>query len=82
MFRWDMTVSPIPKGIPSLNMGDYRPIAVLPAPSKIIERIVYNQLVYYLESNGLLDDLQHGFHKDHSTASAVMEFPISIQEYE
>ena len=67
------TVSPIPKGPPSLSMGDYRPISVLPAPSKVIERIVYNQLVYYLESNCLLDVRQHGFRKDHSTVSAIME---------
>ena len=54
-------------------MGDYRPISVLPAPSKVIERLVYNQLVYYLECNGLLDNRQHGFRKDHSTATAILE---------
>ena len=67
------TVSPIPKGSPSLSMGDYRPISVLPAPSKIIERLVYNQLVYYLECNRLLDRRQHGFRKNHSTATAIIE---------
>ena len=51
------TVTPIPKGTPTLNMGDYRPISVLPAPSKIIERVVYNQLIYYLECKGLLDNI-------------------------
>ena len=54
------TVSPIPKGIPSLQLGDYRPVSVLPAPSKVIERLVYNQLIYYLETNCLLDGRQHG----------------------
>ena len=66
-------VSPIPKGLPSLNPGDYRPVSVLPAPSKVMERIVYNQLIYYLETNCLLDGRQHGFRKGHSTATAVME---------
>ena len=38
--QWKVgTVSPIPKGSPSLNMDDYRPISVLPAPSKVIERL-------------------------------------------
>ena len=44
---------------PTLNIGDYRPISVLPAPTKIIERLVYNQLVYYLECYLLLDRRQH-----------------------
>ena len=56
-----------------MNPGDYRPISVLPAPSKVIERIVYNQIVYFFESHGLLDNRQHGFRKEHSTASAVFE---------
>ena len=72
--QWKVgTVTPIPKGAPSLNMGDYRPISVLPAPSKVIERLVYNQLVYYLECNILLDKRQHGFRKNHSTVTAIIE---------
>ena len=72
--QWKVgTVTPIPKGSPSLNMGDYRPISVLPAPSKIIERLVYNRLVYYLECNMLLDRRQHGFRKNHSTVTAIIE---------
>ena len=67
------TVSPIPKNGLSHAMSDYRPISVLPSPSKIIERAVYNQLIYHLESHGLLDGRQHGFRKDHSTCTAIFE---------
>ena len=42
-----------------------------PRPSKIMERAIYNQIIYHLESYGLLDGRQHGFRKDHSTSSAV-----------
>ena len=73
-------VTPIQKGTPSLRMGDYRPVSVLPAPSKVMERLVYNQLVYYLETNCLLDGRQHGFRKGHSTASAVMEVTQFLYE--
>ena len=60
--KWTVgTISPVPKKVISHAMVDYRPISVLPAPSKIIERAVYNQLVYHLESYGLLDHRQHGF---------------------
>ena len=65
------TITPIPKSGQSKHMVDYRPISVLPAPSKIIERAVYNQIVYHLESCGLLDGRQHGFRRDHSTSSAI-----------
>ena len=67
------TVSPIPKNGNSQSMSDYRPISVLPSPSKIIERAVYNQLIYHLESHGMLDWRQHGFRKDHSTCTAIFE---------
>ena len=72
--KWKVgTISPIPKNGNSHAMSDYRPISVLPTPSKIIERAVYNQLIYHLESHGLLDHRQHGFRRDHSTCSAIFE---------
>ena len=67
------TITPVPKNGPSYNVSDYRPISGLPAPSKLIERAVYNQLVYHLETYGLLDNRQHGFRRDHSTATALFE---------
>ena len=44
--------------------GNYRPISVLPAISKIMERILYNQLYSYLTKFELLSDSQYGFRKD------------------
>ena len=64
-------VTPIPKTAASHYTINYRPISVLPAPSKIIERAVYNQIVYHLETYGLLDCRQHGFRRGHSTCSAI-----------
>ena len=66
-------ITPIPKVTPAQYPVDYRPISVLPATSKILERAVHDQLVYFLESHGLLDHRQHGFRKDHSTLSAIYE---------
>ena len=67
------TISLIPKKGLSQKVTDYWPVSVLPAPSKIIERAVYNQIVYHLESHRLLDRRQHGFRKDHSTSTAISE---------
>ena len=63
-------ITPIPKTVPSISPDDFRSISVLSAPSKVLERAVYNQLVYFLETNGLLDNRQHGFRKEFSTSSA------------
>ena len=53
--------------------GNYRPISVLPAISKIIERILYNQIYVYLTQFELLNDCQFGFRKFHSTATALLD---------
>ena len=52
---------------------NYRPVALLAITSKILERVVYNQIIKYLEENGLLHPSHHGFRKDHSTATALLE---------
>ena len=53
--------------------GNYRPISVLPAISKIMERILYNQLYDYLTENELLSEHQFGFRKFHSTSTALLD---------
>ena len=53
--------------------GNYRPISVLPAISKIMERILYDQLYSYLKKFELLSDSQFGFRKFHSKASALLD---------
>ena len=64
------------KIIPVFKSGDpaildnYRPITVVPALSKVIEKIVYNQLSQYLEKNGLLCP-RHFFRHGRSTQHAV-----------
>ena len=51
---------------------NYRPISVLPAISKICERVVYDQLYRYLNSNGLLTKNQSGFRSLHSTVTSLL----------
>ena len=53
--------------------GNYRPISVLPAISKIMERILYTQLYEYLSANNILSEHQFGFKKFHSTATALLD---------
>ena len=64
-------VTPIPKGKVSAEPSDTRPISLLPAIMKVVERIVQSQLTGYLEQNDLLADAQHGYRKHRSTESAL-----------
>ena len=53
--------------------GNYRPISVLPAISKIMERILHDQLYNYLTKFDLFSDTECGFRKFHSTAGALLD---------
>ena len=44
-------VTPVHKGGDKTIMNNYQPISTLPVLSKVIERIVHNQLTYHMESN-------------------------------
>ena len=61
-------------------METYRPILVLPVLSKVVERIVHQQLYDYLEKNKLLYRRQFGFRKGSSTQHAVTLFSESIRK--
>ena len=45
-------VTAMPRGRQSLNPSDWRPISVIPMPSKLLER----ELVYHFECNNDLDE--------------------------
>ena len=64
-------VIPIYKKGYSFNMSNYRPISILHSISKIIERIVFNQLNTYLHKHQLLNTNQYGFRSKHSTELAA-----------
>ena len=61
----------IKSGLTSL-FTNYRPVSVLPAFSKILEKLVYNRLVKYLEKYDILSSNQYGFRKNHSTFHALV----------
>ena len=57
------------KGDPTL-IEHYRPISLLPAISKIFQRVIFNQMNDYFTLNNLFCDKQYGFRKYHSTELA------------
>ena len=52
---------------------NYRPVSVLPAFSKFLERIVYKRLDSFLNRYKILSCNQYGFRKNHSTAYALIQ---------
>ena len=49
----------------------YRPISNLPVLSKLLERLVCEQLVTYLRDNGLLPERQLAYRRYHSTETVM-----------
>lgn len=54
-------------------VNNYRPIAVLPVLSKIMEKIINKQLVNYLHKYNYIAKNQYGFKKGVSTEDAVLD---------
>ena len=52
---------------------NYRPISLLPAISKIFQRVIYNQLTKHFQNNKLFFSSQYGFRKEHCTELACIE---------
>ena len=68
------------KGNRSL-FNNYRPVSLLPCISKVIERVIFNQLYTYFTENNLLCANQYGFRKKHSTELAGIELVDHIANY-
>ena len=56
-----------------LLINNYCPISVLPFLWKILEKLMYNRLLHYLNVNNILIDNQYGFWKGHSTSMALIQ---------
>ena len=68
--KWKIAkVTPIPKDGNPTMITNYRPISILPTPSKILEHIIQLQLLEYLDLNNILDVNQGGFRKNYSTTA-------------
>ena len=67
-------VTPILKkdGLDATKVQNYRPISNLTYISKLVERMVCQQLTGFLNESGLLPKLQSGFRARHSTETATL----------
>lgn len=62
------------------NVSNYRPIALLPCLSKIIEKLINIRLLNFLESQNLLSCNQYGFREKRSTSDAIERLVSHISD--
>ena len=69
----EATVIPLDKGGDKTNVGNFRPVSLLPLPGKLIEKIVHARLSTFLHNYDILSEKQGGFRKGFSTAKSVAD---------
>ena len=65
-------VTPIHKKGSKTCAANYRPIALLPLISKVMEKYISFHLLRFLEINGKLSDSQFGYRKGHSSVHPLL----------
>ena len=73
--RWkEAKVTPLPKNINENFSGkNSRPISLLPILSKLLEKIVTEQIQGFFMVNKLFSNFQHAYREGHSTGSALTQ---------
>ena len=66
-------VIPVFKQGPCSSCGNYRPISVLSALSKIFERCILNQLKFYCLTENILASNQYGFRSGYNTTVCLVD---------
>jgi len=70
----DAIVCPIFKSGSRATPGNYRPVSLTCVLCKILESIIRDGLVGYLEGAGFIRDTQHGFRKGRLCLSNLLSF--------
>ena len=74
-------IIPIHKSGEKNRFSNYRPISILPCFAKILEKLVNERLLSFLDRYETLHDFQFGFRKKHNTEQAVIYALNNIIEH-
>ena len=72
-------VIPLFKSASKTDVDTYRSISLLPVLSKVLEKIMFNRLIKFLDKNDILYEKQFGFRSKHSTVDALIEITENIR---
>ena len=73
-------VIPIYKNGNPNQFNNYRPISILPAISKLMEKAICNRLFTYLNQNDILFEQQYGFRKGHTTIHPIIHLLNAVAD--
>lgn len=71
-------VVPIPKVDQPMSYNDFRPITILPALSKVFEKLLCKQLLKYIDNESIYSNTLSGFRKNHSTVTLLLKLKDDI----
>ena len=73
--KWKIAkIVPLYKGKGSkLDPKNYRPVAILPILSKVLERAMFQQLVAFMDNNNFFNPNHHAYRSFHSTTTAMLQ---------
>ena len=70
---WKLSkVIPLHKKLCPLEMKNYRPVSILSPLSKILEKVVYEQLYDYISRNKIFHQNLHGYRQHRSTQTVLL----------
>ena len=73
-------VVPVYKKDSQTCLSSYRPISLLSIFNKLLEKLMYNRLLHFLEMKNIFYDKQFGFLAKRSTDQAVLSIIDKIQK--
>ena len=72
--QWKFSkIIPLHKKNDTLSVENYRPVSILSPLSKVLERIIYDQVYHYVTRNKILHKNMHGFRKNRSSLTAFLQ---------
>ena len=79
--EWKLAnVTPLFKRGDKSNPGNYRPISLTSVVCKLMESILRDKIVEFLEKNNIIRDSQHGFRNRRSCLTNLLDFLHDIYE--
>jgi hypothetical protein len=72
-------IIPVHKKGNTRDINNYRPIVSLSVFSTLLEKLVCNRIIAFIERNGIITDAQHGFRANRSTVTALQDFVNDVQ---
>ena len=71
-------ISPVPKKGNLEEVGNWRPVVLLPVASRLLEGVLCRQIRGYIENWGLLSTQQHAYRSNKSCISAWMDMDTRV----